>query len=178
MRDEPENERRRGSMPRVNEIHHGKPGAADASPEGRVRRGQSGRRVHAGRAGCGPQLQGGGAASTTVPEFEQKPAGHGASPSSAVEINRGRSIKPFGRRAFLKPKASAREFHQQQNASLTGKPSARNGPVSPGIIERWEGLRRLLPEPTPSPRLWATPSGATPARMCEHTMWVFFKPAI
>ena len=26
----------------------------------------------------------------------------------------------------------------------------------------------IASEPTPSPRLWATPSGATPARLCEH----------
>src|ERR1035441_10246906 len=36
---------------------------------------------------------------------------------------------------------------------------------------------RLLPEPTPSPRLWATAPGATPARLCEHTMRVFSRPA-
>ena len=32
------------------------------------------------------------------------------------------------------PKASAREFHQKHTSSPTGKPSARNGPVSPGVI--------------------------------------------
>jgi hypothetical protein len=63
---------------------------------------------------------------------------------------------------FMKPKASARKFHRKHSSVLTGKPSARNGPVSPGVIERWEGLRRLLPEPTPSPRPWAASSGATP----------------
>jgi hypothetical protein len=31
------------------------------------------------------------------------------------------------------------------------KPSARSC-----VIERWKGLRRLLPEPTPPPRLWAS----------------------
>src|SRR5271169_936473 len=30
----------------------------------------------------------------------------------------------------------------------------------------------IASEPTPSPRLWATPPGATPARLCEHTMRV------
>src|ERR1035438_10446597 len=54
------------------------------------------------------------------------------------------------------PKASACESLFYQSASITGKPSARNRPVSPGVIERWEGLCRLLPEPTPSPRLWAS----------------------
>jgi hypothetical protein len=60
---------------------------------------------------------------------------------------------------------------------MTGKPSARSGPVSPGVIERWEGLRRLLPEPTPSHRLWAAEPGATPARLCEHTIWVRNEPS-
>src|SRR3954470_16605820 len=68
------------------------------------------------------------------------------------------------------PKASAQEFHQTQNTSATGKPSRRTGPVSPDRFESpQEGLRRLLPEPTPSPRLWAASPGATPARLCEHT---------
>ena len=35
-----------------------------------------------------------------------------------------------------------------QKASCTGKPSARAGPVSPGVFESLEeGLCRLLPEP-------------------------------
>ena len=35
-----------------------------------------------------------------------------------------------------------------QTASCTGKPSARAGPVSPGVFESLEeGLCRLLPEP-------------------------------
>src|ERR1044071_2745101 len=32
------------------------------------------------------------------------------------------------------------------------------------------GLSPIASEPTPSPRLWATPPGATPAGLCEHTM--------
>src|SRR5690348_14119835 len=32
------------------------------------------------------------------------------------------------------------------------------------------GLPPIASEPTPSPRLWATPPGATPAGLCEHTM--------
>ena len=67
------------------------------------------------------------------------------------------------------PKASAREFHQQQKKSLPGKPSARF-PIDQ------EGLRRLLPEPTPSPRLWATPPGATPERLCQHNRRVLNRP--
>jgi hypothetical protein len=35
----------------------------------------------------------------------------------------------------------------------------------------------LLPEPTPSPRLWATAPGATPVRLCEHTMRVSNRPS-
>jgi hypothetical protein len=31
--------------------------------------------------------------------------------------------------------------------------------------------------PTPSPRLWAASPGATPARLCEHTMRVFNQPS-
>lgn len=45
------------------------------------------------------------------------------------------------------PKASAREFHQPQKASCTKKPSVR-------FPTTLEGLRRLRPEPTPSPRPW------------------------
>jgi hypothetical protein len=78
-----------------------------------------------------------------------------------VEGYRGLTEKPFcapGWRPAINravwPKASARESHRQQLVCMKGKPSARSGPVSPGVIERWEGLRRLLPEPTPSPRLW------------------------
>src|ERR1044072_5263275 len=32
------------------------------------------------------------------------------------------------------------------------------------------GLPPIASEPTPSPRLWAPPPGATPAGLCEHTM--------
>src|SRR5689334_6448658 len=32
------------------------------------------------------------------------------------------------------------------------------------------GLPPIASEPTPSPRLWATPPGATRAGLCEHTM--------
>src|SRR5579862_8548320 len=40
-----------------------------------------------------------------------------------------------------------------------------------------EGLRRLLPEPTPSPRLWAASPGATPVRLCEYTMGGVDRPS-
>src|SRR5579862_4279324 len=40
-----------------------------------------------------------------------------------------------------------------------------------------EGLRRLLPEPTPSPRLWADSPGATPVRLCEYTMGGVDRPS-
>ena len=55
-----------------------------------------------------------------------------------------------------------RPYRKALPASRTGRPG--------GIESPQEGLRRLLPEPTPSPRLWATAPGATPARLCEHTM--------
>jgi len=76
MRDEPENRRRLWSMLRVNEIHDGKLGTTDAGPDARVHRGLPGPRVHAGRANCGPQPHRGGAASATIPEFEQGAAWH------------------------------------------------------------------------------------------------------
>ena len=79
--------------------------------------------------------------------------------------------------AFDRPKASAREFHQKQNASLTGKPSWASRAGKPGGVVSPEGLRRLLPEPTPSPRLWAAAPGATPERLCEHTMRVSDGPS-
>jgi hypothetical protein len=71
--------------------------------------------------------------------------------------------------AFLYPKPPLGSFTNSIQSSDTGKPSARNGPVSPGVIERWEGLRRLLSEPTPSPRLWVSAPGATPARQPQLT---------
>src|ERR1700688_2455839 len=71
--------------------------------------------------------------------------------------------------AFKYPKPPLGSFTNSIQSSGTGKPSARNGPVSPGVIERWEGLRRLLSEPTPSHRLWAAAPGATPALRIELT---------
>src|SRR5215831_18456026 len=35
----------------------------------------------------------------------------------------------------------------------------------------------IAAEPTPSPRLWATPPGATPAGLCEHTMGADCQPS-
>src|SRR5215831_17809677 len=35
----------------------------------------------------------------------------------------------------------------------------------------------IASEPTPSPRLWATPPGATPAGLCEHTMGADCQPS-
>ena len=67
-----------------------------------------------------------------------------------------RQKRPGGLSHSLSPKPPLGSFTRSRSSSVTGKPSARNGPVSPGVIERWEGLRRLLPEPTPSPRLWAS----------------------
>jgi predicted Fe-S protein YdhL (DUF1289 family) len=39
------------------------------------------------------------------------------------------------------------------------------------------GRSPIASEPTPSPRLWATPPGATPTRLCEHTMRVHTGPS-
>src|ERR1700682_1137279 len=39
------------------------------------------------------------------------------------------------------------------------------------------GHSPIASEPTPSPRLWATTPGATPARLCEHTMRVQYEPS-
>jgi len=39
------------------------------------------------------------------------------------------------------------------------------------------GLAPIASEPTQSPRLWATAPGATPARLCEHTMRVLSRPS-
>ncbi len=53
-------------------------------------------------------------------------------------------------------------------------PNRKSPPRDPIALE---GLRRLLPEPTPSPRLWAASPGATPVRLCEHTMRVPTDPS-
>ena len=63
-------------------------------------------------------------------------------------------------------RSRTRPYRKALQANRTGKPGGFESPQ--------EGLRRLLPEPTPSPRLWATAPGATPARLCEHTMRVFY----
>ncbi len=71
--------------------------------------------------------------------------------------------------ALLGPKPPLRSFTKSIQSSPTGKPSKRTGPVSPAVSESpQEGLRRLLSEPTPSHRLWATAPGATPAQRIEH----------
>src|SRR5471032_838764 len=70
----------------------------------------------------------------------------------------------------LKPKASARRFHQSN-----GFPARRCPPGAPERLTgsaSQEGIRRLLRSQPPSPRLWATSPGATPAKLCEHTMRV------
>jgi len=46
------------------------------------------------------------------------------------------------------------------------KPSWRSGNTHGFCVTG--GLSPIASEPTPSPRLWATPPGATPARLCEH----------
>ena len=55
-----------------------------------------------------------------------------------------------------------------QKASCTGKPSARAGPVSPGVFESLaEGLCRLLPEPVRRIGL-GHPLGRDPSRTTSH----------
>ena len=72
----------------------------------------------------------------------------------------------IGRRAFFMPKASALRFHQSNGSRLEQSP-----PGDPEILTgsaSLEGISPIASEPTPSPRLWATPPGATPAKLCEH----------
>src|ERR1700693_1795230 len=45
------------------------------------------------------------------------------------------------------------------------------------LIAVWRACADLLPEPTPSPRLWAASPGATPRRLCEHNTRVSKRPS-
>ena len=71
--------------------------------------------------------------------------------------------------ALICPKPPLGSFTKSKRSSL------QEGPPRDSIA--LEGLRRLLPEPTPSPRLWAASPGATPTRLCEHTMRALSQPA-
>src|SRR5260221_10536955 len=71
-------------------------------------------------------------------------------------------------RSGVSPAAEGRPYRKALRAS---------GPVDPTYLVALEGLRRLLPEPTPSPRLWAASPGATPVKLCEHTIRVLKQPS-
>src|SRR5262252_7663063 len=68
------------------------------------------------------------------------------------------------------PKASALRFHQSNGSTARAEPCRRSGNTHGFCVTA--GLPPIASEPTPSPRLWATSPGATPARLCEHTMEV------
>src|SRR5665213_2663971 len=55
------------------------------------------------------------------------------------------------------------------------KPSWRSGNTHGFCVTG--GHPPIASEPTPSPRLWATAPGATPVRLCEHTMRVSSRPS-
>src|SRR5580765_1294686 len=73
------------------------------------------------------------------------------------------------------PKASARRFHQSNGSPDSTMPSWRSGSTHGFCVTG--GHPPIASEPTPSPRLWATAPGATPVRLCEHTMWVPTRPS-
>ena len=100
---------------------------------------------------------------------------------AAVEVDRRLKCKTIsapgkpGAR-FLCPKPQLGSFTRSNGSSKTKGPPRR--PVkTTRVLIAVGGPRRLLPEPTPSPRLWATAPGATPARLCEHTMRVASRPS-
>src|SRR5215210_8732657 len=63
-------------------------------------------------------------------------------------------------------KASAPRFHQSNGSTARAEPSRRSGNTHGFCVTG--GLPPIASEPTPSPRLWTTPPGATPAKLCEH----------
>src|ERR1044072_8117768 len=74
----------------------------------------------------------------------------------------------LGRRAFFNAQSLGSEISPKQWI-----PTERSSPGAPATLTgsaSQEGLPPIASEPTPSPRLWATPPGATPAGLCEHTM--------
>src|SRR5579872_472770 len=73
MRDEPETSG--GYMLRVNEIHYGELGAADAGRDAGVCGGQSGSTVPTGRTGGGLRFCRARAEGPAVPAAQQRPAG-------------------------------------------------------------------------------------------------------
>src|ERR1700733_3248920 len=83
--------------------------------------------------------------------------------------------KPFGRRAFLMAQSLRSRIPPKQwiHGSSRALQALRK---SHGFCVTG-GLPPIASEPTPSPRLWATAPGATPARLCEHTMRVGHRPS-
>jgi len=76
--------------------------------------------------------------------------------------------------AFDIPKASALKFHQSNGSQLN------NALLALRKHSRVLRHRRAFADcfgANPSPRLWVTAPGATPARLCEHTMRVFYQPS-
>ena len=86
-----------------------------------------------------------------------------------------RRAKTARRSSRCMPKASAPKFHQSNGFRGSAMPSWRSGRIHGFCVTG--GHLPIAPEPTPSPRLWATAPGATPARLCEHTMRVFYQPS-
>ena len=67
---------------------------------------------------------------------------------------------------FFMSKASALRFHQSNGSTARAEPPRRSGNTHGFCVTG--GLPPIASEPTPSPRLWTTPPGATPAKLCEH----------
>ena len=76
--------------------------------------------------------------------------------------------------ALTGPKPQLGRFTKAMDPDKT-MPSWRSGITHGFCVTR--GHPPIASEPTPSPRLWATAPGATPARLCEHTMRVDLQPS-
>src|ERR1700686_4888459 len=70
---------------------------------------------------------------------------------------------------FLKPKASAREFHHKQCVVPEGPPR-RPVETTRVLIAVWRACADCFRSQLRRLGFWATPPGATPAGLCEHTM--------
>ena len=91
-----------------------------------------------------------------------------------ARTNLERRAKPARRASRYMPKASALRFHPSNgsrlNRALLALRKCHGFCVTGGHLP-------IASEPTPSPRLWATAPGATPARLCNHTMKVSNRPS-
>ena len=81
--------------------------------------------------------------------------------------------RPGGLRV-LSPKPPLGGFTKAMDPGRT-EPSRRSGKTHGFCVTG--GIPPIASEPTPSPRLWATAPGATPARLCEHTMRAGHRPS-